>query len=94
MKPVEPVGPGFVAMARRKLKNRTVEEDEKVEEALMEAQVEDTDDIEEEPESKKLLKSNPSDWKVNKNLYIYLFSLNSRHTLSMYIYISFFLFYV
>ncbi|ANB12396.1 zuotin [Sugiyamaella lignohabitans] len=63
---VEPVGPGFLAHARRTLRGRTWSEDEKIQAQQNVKKVEDdnNDDlVEDEPEDPEMLKRDPKDWK-------------------------------
>lgn len=63
---IEPVGPGFLAHARRTLRGRTWSEDEKIQ-ALQNVkkveEVNEADLLEEEPEDPNLSKLDPKDWK-------------------------------
>jgi len=63
---VEPVGPHFLAHARRKRHKRTFSEDEKLEAQRTVKKVEDDDDSGEisEPEDKMMLQRDAKDWKV------------------------------
>ncbi|KAI8926124.1 hypothetical protein BC831DRAFT_511969 [Entophlyctis helioformis] len=63
-RPVEPAGHAFMSRARRHVHNRTLEEDILIEEALRDAAGEDVSLEEDEPESAKLLKSDPANWKT------------------------------
>lgn len=62
---IEPVGPGFLAHARRTLRGRTWSEDEKIEAAQNVKNVEDANDdgLEDEPEDEEMLTRDPKDWK-------------------------------
>lgn len=63
---VEPVGPGFLAHARRTLRGRTWSEDEKIEAERNVKQIEDDsgdDIIEDEPEDPEMLRHDPKLWK-------------------------------
>ncbi|KAI9098043.1 hypothetical protein DFS34DRAFT_714420 [Phlyctochytrium arcticum] len=61
--PIEAAGKQFVSVVRRHRFKRSLEEDEKIEQALEEAQAEDVSMEEDEPESARLLKSDPLKWK-------------------------------
>ncbi|KAJ3299819.1 DnaJ (Hsp40), sub C, member 2 [Borealophlyctis nickersoniae] len=61
--PVEPVGEAFMSMSRRRRHKRTLSEDLRMMEALREATSEDVSVEDDEPESKKLLRSDPLKWK-------------------------------
>ncbi|KAJ3044313.1 hypothetical protein HDV00_002633 [Rhizophlyctis rosea] len=63
LKPVEPAGEGFMAMARRHKHKRTLEEDLVIMEALREATAEDVSVEDDEVEAPRLLKSDPLKWK-------------------------------
>lgn len=63
---IEPVGPGFLAHARRTLRNRTWSEDEKIQAEQNVKKADDGNDadlLEEEPEDPALYKLEPRDWK-------------------------------
>ena len=63
---MEPVGPGFLAHARRTLRGRTWSEDEKIQAQQNVKKVEDVNEadlLEEEPEDPALMKLDPKDWK-------------------------------
>ncbi|KAH9244666.1 hypothetical protein BASA81_017909, partial [Batrachochytrium salamandrivorans] len=62
-RPIEPAGHAFMRRARRHRHGRTLEEDLEIEEALREANSEDVSLEEDEPESARLLRSDPSKWK-------------------------------
>ncbi|KNC96251.1 uncharacterized protein SPPG_08403 [Spizellomyces punctatus DAOM BR117] len=61
--PIEPVGKAFIAVARRHRHKRTLSEDERIEQALEDAKDEDISLDDDEPETPKLLKSDPLKWK-------------------------------
>ncbi|KAJ3124247.1 hypothetical protein HK098_001309 [Nowakowskiella sp. JEL0407] len=62
---LEPVGTKFMSLVRRAHHNRSLEEDESIEKALLDLlnsdETADTD--EDEPETRELLRSDPLDWK-------------------------------
>lgn len=61
----EPVGPGFLAHARRTLRGRTWSEDEKIEAQRNIKDVEDEEEeYESEPEEEEMLQHDPKDWKT------------------------------
>lgn len=63
---IEPVGPGFLAHARRTLRGRTWSEDEKIQAQQNVKKVEEVNEadlLEEEPEDPALMKLDPKDWK-------------------------------
>jgi DnaJ homolog subfamily C member 2 len=62
---VEPVGPGFLAHARRTLRGRTWSEDEKIQAEQNVKKIEEEDDggLEDEPEDPAMLTRDPKDWK-------------------------------
>lgn len=63
---MEPVGPGFLAHARRTLRGRTWSEDEKIQAQQNVKKVEEVNEadlLEEEPEDPALMKLDPKDWK-------------------------------
>jgi DnaJ family protein C protein 2 len=63
---VEPVGPGFLAHARRTLRGRTWSEDEKIQAQQNVKKVEDDSNdvlVEDEPENPDMLEKDPKDWK-------------------------------
>ncbi|KAJ3216077.1 hypothetical protein HDU67_009957 [Dinochytrium kinnereticum] len=60
---IEPVGREFLNVVRRIRMNRTLEEDLELEAALHAAEEEDVNLEEDEPETKKLLASDPNNWK-------------------------------
>lgn len=61
----EPVGPGFLAHARRTLRGRTWSEDEKIEAQRNIKDVEDEEEeYESEPEDEEMLQHDPKDWKT------------------------------
>lgn len=63
---VEPVGPGFLAHARRTLRGRTWSEDEKIQAEQNVKQIEDDPNealVEDEPEDPEMLKQDPKQWK-------------------------------
>lgn len=62
--PIEPAGREFMAVARRHRHKRTLSEDERIEQALEDASAEDVSMEEDEPETPKLLRSDPLKWKV------------------------------
>ncbi|KAI9202380.1 uncharacterized protein BJ171DRAFT_514822 [Polychytrium aggregatum] len=62
-KTVEPVGHEFLASARRFRTQRTIEEDEELQAALLGAEGDDLNMDDDEPETPALLRSNPSEWK-------------------------------
>ncbi|EGF84287.1 hypothetical protein BATDEDRAFT_34216 [Batrachochytrium dendrobatidis JAM81] len=62
-KPIEPAGHAFMRRALRHRHKRTLNEDLEIEEALREANSADVLMEEDEPESAKLLRSDPSKWK-------------------------------
>jgi DnaJ family protein C protein 2 len=62
---IEPVGPHFLAHARRKRYKRTFSEDERIQAAENVKKVEDQDDGEiSEPEDPLMLQRDAKDWKV------------------------------
>ncbi|KAJ3166155.1 hypothetical protein HK101_012006 [Irineochytrium annulatum] len=61
--PIEPVGAEFLNVVRRIRLNRSLEEDLELEAALHAAEDEDVNLEEDEPETKKLLASDPQNWK-------------------------------
>jgi DnaJ family protein C protein 2 len=62
---IEPVGPHFLAHARRKRHKRTFSEDERIQAAENVKKVEDVDDAEiSEPEDSMMLSRDAKDWKV------------------------------
>lgn len=66
---LEPVGPHFLAHARRKRHNRTFSEDEKHEAEIHAASLEDKSgnvSEDEEPEDPEMLKRDPKEWKVRR----------------------------
>ncbi|KAJ3275001.1 hypothetical protein HDV01_001507 [Terramyces sp. JEL0728] len=63
LKPIEPAGHAFMGRVRRHKANRTLAEDYELNQALLEAQGDNEDEEEDEPESKKLLASDPSKWR-------------------------------
>jgi DnaJ family protein C protein 2 len=73
---VEPVGPHFLAYARRKRHKRTFSEDERIQAQTNVKQVEDEDpDDVDEPEDPLMLQREAKDWKVRltpHNCYISL----------------------
>ncbi|KAI8822020.1 uncharacterized protein EV422DRAFT_525342 [Fimicolochytrium jonesii] len=60
---IEPVGRQFLAVARRHRHKRTLSEDENIEQALEDANDGDVSMEEDEPETPRLLKSDPLKWK-------------------------------
>lgn len=68
-----PVGPSYIAHARRVEKNLTFEEDDQLEAAEAarlaalkgDVQEENDDDIGSEPETRELLARDPKEWKVS-----------------------------
>lgn len=62
---IEPVGPGFLAHARRTLRGRTWSEDEKIQAEQNVKKVEDdgADESDDEPETEEMLTRDPKDWK-------------------------------
>lgn len=63
---VEPVGPHFLAHARRKRHKRTFSEDDRIQAEKAAKKVEDEDDGEiSEPEDPLMLQRDAKDWKVN-----------------------------
>lgn len=63
---IEPVGPGFLAHARRTLRGRTWSEDEKIQAEQNVKKVEEVSEadlLEEEPEDPALFKLDPKKWK-------------------------------
>jgi DnaJ family protein C protein 2 len=64
---VEPVGPGFLAYARRKRYKRTFSEDERIQAQENVKKVEDDDSGEiSEPEDPLMLQRDAKDWKVRR----------------------------
>ena len=61
---LEPVGHEYMARAKRHTLGRTIAEEYEMEAALLDANAEDLATEDDEPESAKLLRSNPSNWKV------------------------------
>lgn len=71
---IEPVGPGFLAHARRTLRGRTWSEDEKIQaEKNVKKVVEnkEEDELEDEPEDPSIFELDPKDWK-NQDHYMVL----------------------
>jgi len=65
---VEPVGPHFLAHARRKRHKRTFSEDERLEAQKTVKKIEDEDAGEiSEPEDPLMLQRDPKDWKVDSH---------------------------
>lgn len=64
VKAIEPAGVAFKARVRRHRLNRSLEEDYSLSQALLEAEGDDGDEEEDEPESKRLLASDPAKWKT------------------------------
>jgi len=65
---IEPVGPHFLAHARRKRHKRTFSEDEKIEAQNTVKKTEDEDAGEiSEPEDPMMLQRDPKDWKVGRH---------------------------
>lgn len=65
---IEPVGPHFLAHARRKRHKRTFSEDERIQAAENMKKVEDTDDGDiSETEDPLMLQRDAKDWKVGAN---------------------------
>jgi DnaJ family protein C protein 2 len=62
-KAIEPAGHAFMSRVRRFKTKRTLEEDYNLTQALLEAAGANDDDEEDEPESKRLLASDPAKWK-------------------------------
>jgi hypothetical protein len=62
---IEPVGKEFLGVLRRKRYNRTLSQDWELECALKSAEDGDLNMDEDEPETKKLLASDPNNWKVS-----------------------------
>lgn len=63
---IEPVGPGFLAHARRTLRGRTWSEDEKIqaEKNVKKAEdVKEEDELEDEPEDPSIFELDAKDWK-------------------------------
>lgn len=63
---IEPVGPGFLAHARRTLRGRTWSEDERIQAEKNVKKIEEEDDdnaLEDEPEDPAMLARDPKDWK-------------------------------
>ncbi|KAI8895152.1 hypothetical protein BC833DRAFT_555216 [Globomyces pollinis-pini] len=63
-KEIEPAGIAFMGRVRRAKVKRTLAEDYQLTQALLEAEGGGEDDEEDEPESKRLLASDPSKWKT------------------------------
>jgi len=65
---IEPVGPHFLAHARRKRHKRTFSEDERIEAQNTVKKTEDEDAGEiSEPEDPMMLQRDPKDWKVGRD---------------------------
>jgi DnaJ homolog subfamily C member 2 len=62
-RPLEPVGAAFMDRIRRHKHNRSLLEDYQIQEALREATQDNDTFQEDEPETPKLLKSDPGKWK-------------------------------
>lgn len=63
-KPIEPAGHAFMARVRRHKNKRTLAEDYELNQALLEAAGDNDEEEEDEPESKRLLASDPANWKT------------------------------
>jgi DnaJ family protein C protein 2 len=64
---IEPVGPHFLAHARRKRHKRTFSEDERIQAAQNVKKVEEVDDGDiSEPEDSMMLSRDAKDWKVSR----------------------------
>lgn len=69
MRKIEPVGPAFLAYARRKRHGRTFSEDERIQAQARARNVEDETDGEvSEPEDPAMLARDAKDWKVSRSL--------------------------
>ena len=66
MRKIEPVGPAFLAYARRKRHGRTFSEDDRIQAQAKVKKIEDEDDGEiSEPEDPDMLTRDAKDWKVS-----------------------------
>lgn len=65
LRSIEPVGPNFLAHARRARHKRTFSEDDRIQAQESAKKVEENDDSDmSEPETPELLMRDPKDWKV------------------------------
>ena len=71
MRKIEPVGPAFLAYARRKRHGRTFSEDDRIQAQAKVKKIEDEDDGEiSEPEDPDMLARDAKDWKVGSCLIV------------------------